>query len=163
MKGFITKIISILVIAMMIINSSLLTIISVAIDEVEKIIDESKIDANYELNIRKYVNYEVGEERGLMVQTYFKDGIEYKEGQEQVPIKATNVVINAPKVNGEYPQKVEVIVDSTKLTNGDDNGKDVNYSYNNENGELTIITENKADEKEMFILNTQQKIKMSIN
>ena len=117
MKGFITKIISILVIAMMIINSSLLTIISVAIDEVEKIIDESKIDANYELNIRKYVNYEVGEERGLMVQTYLKDGIEYKEGQEQVPIKATNVVINAPKVNGEYPQKVEVIVDSTKLTN----------------------------------------------
>ena len=147
MKGFITKIISILVIAMMIINSSLLTIISVAIDEVEKIIDESKIDANYELNIRKYVNYEVGEERGLMVQTYLKDGIEYQEGQEQVPIKATNVVINAPKVNGEYPQKVEVIVDSTKLTNGDDNGKDVNYSYNNENGELTIITENKADEK----------------
>ena len=147
MKGFITKIISILVIAMMFINSSLLTIISVAIDEVEKIIDESKIDANYELNIRKYVNYEVGEERGLMVQTYLKDGIEYQEGQEQVPIKATNVVINAPKVNGEYPQKVEVIVDSTKLTNGDDNGKDVNYSYNNENGELTIITENKADEK----------------
>lgn len=146
MKNLIAKIISILVIMLMVINSSLMLVISTAIDAVQSIIDESKINAIYELNLEKYVNYKVGDTPGLMVQANLKTGIEYQDGQEHVPIEATNVILKTPKVNEEYPEKVEVVVKSTKLTNGDEKGKDFNCSYNKDNGEIKLITENKADE-----------------
>ena len=145
--NLITKIISILVIMLMMVNSSLMLVISVAVDAVQKIIDETKINAVYELNMEKYVNYKMGDKQGTLVQTYLKTGIEYQEGQEYVPIDTSNVVINTPKINDKYPESVEVVTKSTKATNGDGSGKDVNYAYNKENGQLQIITENKADDK----------------
>ena len=145
--NLITKIISILVIMLMMVNSSLMLVISVAVDTVQKIIDETKINAVYELNMEKYVNYKIGDKQGTLVQTYLKTGIEYQEGQEYVPIDTSNVIINTPKINDKYPESVEVVTKSTKATNGDGSGKDVNYAYNKENGQLQIITENKADEK----------------
>ena len=145
--NLITKIISILVIMLMMVNSSLMLVISVAVDTVQKIIDETKINAVYELNMEKYVNYKIGDKQGTLVQTYLKTRIEYQEGQEYVPIDTSNVIINTPKINDKYPESVEVVTKSTKATNGDGSGKDVNYAYNKENGQLQIITENKADEK----------------
>ena len=145
--NLITKIISILVIMLMMVNSSLMLVISVAVDAVQKIIDETKINAVYELNMEKYVNYKMGDKQGTLVQTYLKTGIEYQEGQEYVPIDTSNVIINTPKINDKYPESVEVVTKSTKATNGDRNGKDVNYAYNKENGQLQINTENKADDK----------------
>ena len=145
--NLITKIISILVIMLMMVNSSLMLVISVAVDTVQKIIDETKINAVYELNMEKYVNYKIGDKQGTLVQTYLKTGIEYQEGQEYVPIDTSNVIINTPKINDKYPESVEVVTKSTKATNGDGSGKDVNYAYNKENGQLQIITENKADDK----------------
>ena len=145
--NLITKIISILVIMLMMVNSSLMLVISVAVDAVQKIIDETKINAVYELNMEKYVNYKIGDKQGTLVQTYLKTGIEYQEGQEYVPIDTSNVIINTPKINDKYPESVEVVTKSTKATNGDGSGKDVNYAYNKENGQLQINTENKADDK----------------
>lgn len=145
--NLITKIISILVIMLMIVNSSLMLVISVAADAVQKIIDETKTNAIYELNIEKYVNYKTGDKQGTLVQTNLKTGIEYQEEQEYAPIQETNVIINTPKINDKYPENVEIITKSTKATNGDGNGKDVNYTYNKENGQLQIIAENKADDK----------------
>lgn len=145
--NLITKIISILVIMLMMLNSSLMLVISVAVDAVQKIIDETKINAVYELNMEKYVNYKMGDKQGTLVQTYLKTGIEYQEGQEYVPIDTSNVIINTPKINDKYPESVEVVTKSTKATNGDGSGKDVNYAYNKENGQLQINTENKADDK----------------
>ena len=75
MKKLMSKIISILVIMLMVINSSLMLVISTAIDAVQSIIDESKINAIYELNLEKYVNYKVGDIPGLMVQANLKTGI----------------------------------------------------------------------------------------
>ena len=146
MKNLVAKIISILALMLMLINSSLMLVISTAIDAVQSIIDESKINAIYELNLEKYVNYKVGDTPGLMVQANLKTGIEYQDGQEYVPIEATNVILNTPKVNEEYPERVEIVAKSTKATNGDENGKDFNYAYNKDNGEIKLITENKADE-----------------
>lgn len=146
MKEVTKKIISILAIMLMLINSSLMLVISVAVDAVQNIIDESKINALYELNLDKYVNYKVEDTTGLMVQADLKTGIKYQDGQEYVPIEATNVTLNTPKVNEEYPERVEVVTKSTKSTNGDEKGKDFNYAYNKDNGEIKLITENKADE-----------------
>ncbi len=43
------------------INSSTFIIISRAIDKIENLIDENKINGNYEMNLEKYVNYELND------------------------------------------------------------------------------------------------------
>lgn len=146
MKRVIIKIFAILTIGLMLINSSLLSVISVAIDSVEKIIDKAKINAIYEMQLEKYVNYYVNDTKGVMTQLNVKTGIEYQEDEEYKPLNSTEVEINIPKLNGELPEKVEVIAKSTKATNGDENGKDFEYAYDEQNGKLSIKTQNKADE-----------------
>lgn len=147
MKRVITKIFAILTIGLMLINSSLVSVISVAIDSVEKAIDKTKINALYEMQLEKYVNYDINDTKGVMAQLNLKTGIEYQEGEEYKPLNSTEAKIDFPKINGELPEKVEVIAKSTKATNGDEKGKDFEYNYNNQTGELDIKIQNKADEK----------------
>ena len=56
MKEISKKIIAIFVIMLMIINSSLLTIISVAAEDIKNVLDKSKAEVKNEINIEKYVN-----------------------------------------------------------------------------------------------------------
>lgn len=147
MKRVITKIFAILTIGLMLINSSLLSVISVAIDSIEKAIDKTKINAIYEMQLEKYVNYDVNDTKGVMTQLNLKTGIEYQEDEEYKPLNSTKVEIDMSKINGELPEKVEVIAKSTKATNGDEKGKDFEYNYNNQTGKLDIKIQNKADEE----------------
>lgn len=147
MKRVITKIFAILTIGLMLINSSLLSVISVAIDSVEKAIDKTKINALYEMQLEKYVNYDVNDTKGVMTQLNLKTGIEYQEDEEYKPLNSTKVEIDMSKINGELPEKVEVIAKSTKATNGDEKGKDFEYNYNNQTGKLDIKIQNKVDEE----------------
>ena len=57
MKEISKKIIAIFVIMLMTINSSLLTIISVAADEIKNILDTAKVEVKNEIDVEKYVNY----------------------------------------------------------------------------------------------------------
>ena len=57
MKEISKKIIAIFVIMLMIINSSLLTIISVAAEDIKNVLDKSTAEVKNEINIEKYVNY----------------------------------------------------------------------------------------------------------
>lgn len=61
MKEIVKKVISFLVIAMLVLNSSTFIIISIAIDKIENLIDENEINGNYEMNLEKYVNYELND------------------------------------------------------------------------------------------------------
>lgn len=147
MKESIKKIFAILVLFLLIINSSFLMVVSTAIDAIEKLIDENKINQIIEVNLEKYVNYKISDEsKGTLLQTNVKTGIEYEEGEEYTPIKATKTVINLPQIDGKYPESLEVIAKSTKATNGDSNGKDMYYSYDKETGKLEIVVDNKEDE-----------------
>ena len=145
MKRVITKIFAILTIGLMLINSSLLSVISVAIDSIEKAIDKTKINAIYEMKLEKYVNYDVNDTKGVMTQLNLKTGIEYQD-EEYKPLNSTEMEMDMSKISGELPEKVEVIAKSTKATNGDENGKDFEYNYNNQTGKLSIKIQNKADE-----------------
>ena len=127
MKEFIRKTISIFAIMLMMVNSSLLLVISSAVEAVQNIIDESKINAVYELNLEKYVNFKVGDSAGLMIQTNLKTGIEYEDGHEYNPLSSTGIILNTPRINDEYPENIEIVAKSTKATNGDDSGKDFNF------------------------------------
>ena len=55
MKEISKKIIAIFVIMLMIINSSLLTIISVAAEDIKNVLDKSKAEVKNEINIEKYL------------------------------------------------------------------------------------------------------------
>lgn len=83
MKEIVKKVISFLVITMLVLNSSTFIIISRAIDKIENLIDENKINGNYEMNLEKYVNYELNDvenTNGVLLQYNLKTGIEYEEG-----------------------------------------------------------------------------------
>lgn len=87
MKEISKKIIAIFVIMLMIINSSLLTIISVAAEDIKNVLDKSKAEVKNEINIEKYVNYSFEDNKGILLKLDLKTGIEYKEDQEYKAIK----------------------------------------------------------------------------
>lgn len=147
MKESIKKIFAILVLFLLIFNSSLLTVVSTAVDEVKKLIDESKISSVIDVNLEKYVNFNISDEdKGTLVELNIKTGIEYKDDQQYVPIKATRTVTNLPQINGKYPESVDILAKSTKATNGDENGKDVYNKYDQEKGTLEILADNKEND-----------------
>ena len=146
MKEFIRKTISIFAIMLMMVNSSLLLVISSAVEVVQNIIDDSKINAVYELNLEKYVNFKVGDSAGLMIQTNLKTGIEYEDGHEYNPLSSTGIILNTPIINDEYPENIEIVAKSTKATNGDDSGKDFNYVYDNKTGKIKLVAVNEPDD-----------------
>ena len=67
MKEISKKIIAIFVIMLMIINSSLLTIISVAAEDIKNVLDKSKAEVKNEINIEKYVNYSFEDNKGILL------------------------------------------------------------------------------------------------
>lgn len=147
MKESIKKIFAILVLFLLIFNSSLLTVVSTAVDEVKKLIDVSKISSVIDVNLEKYVNFNISDEdKGTLVELNIKTGIEYKDDQQYVPIKATRTVTNLPQINGKYPESVDILAKSTKATNGDENGKDVYNKYDQEKGTLEILADNKEND-----------------
>lgn len=146
MKEFAKKVIVVLVLLVMLINSQLLLVISSAVEAVENIIDESKVNSVYEITLEKYVNYSTDSDTGVLTQFDLKTGIEYGEGQEYKPLSATEILLNLPKIEGEHPESIEIIGKSTKATNGSDTAKDFNYVYNKENGEMKIVALNNQDE-----------------
>ena len=145
MKEILKKIIAVFILMMILLNSSLLLVISTAVDEIDRIIDESKINPLYEISLDKYVNHNIENNIGTLLQFNLKTGIEYIDGEEYKPLNLTKMLLNLPKIEDEYPESIEVIGKSTKATNGSDNAKDFNFTYNKENGKLEIITENKKD------------------
>lgn len=148
MTEFMRKAIVILVLMLMLINSSLLSVISNAIEDnkPEENIDETKINPLYEINLEKYVNYKVEENSGTLVQMDLKTGIEYLDGQEYKPLNSTGVLLNLPKIENEFPENIEVIGKSTKATNGSDVAKDFQYVYDKNIGEMKIVAVNHEDE-----------------
>ena len=141
MRETIKKIMAVFAIMMLMLNSSAMVLISAAVDAIENIIDESKINGIYEINLEKYVNYkmqDVEKGAGVLLQYNLKTGIEYTDGQESKPLNSTGVLLKFPKIEDSYPEKVEVEAISTKATNGSDEAKDWTYVYDEENGEIRI-------------------------
>lgn len=146
MKDILRKTTVILILMMILLNSSLLLIISSAVDVAQEVIDESKVNVLHEINLEKYVNYAIGGDKVTLVQMNLKTGVEFGEGQNHYPIEKTDIVLNLPKIEGEYPNKVEVIGISTKATNGNEDAKDIKNVYNSKTGEMKIETSNSINE-----------------
>ncbi len=94
--------------------------------------------------ITKYLPYQSGEEYGVLVQSKIKNNIK----DNILPVANTRLEISSPIIKDQKPQRIAVIANSTKATNGKENGKEFtadNYSYNAETGIVSIQVSNTAD------------------
>lgn len=136
----------ILLLLLMVLSANSKFLMSVA-SESERSINKDNIATTSNVVLEKYINYEDGEQKGLLVQYSVDAGIEYKNNENYVPLAATGILINAPKIENEFPTNVEIIAKSTLLTNGSNKGKDYKFVYKKETGEIAIVTSNNKNEE----------------
>ena len=142
------KLYCILMLIVLLLNSSVMLIISEAVDAIndnkENTTDE-KVKTLAEINLTKYENFDTTTEKndsgskGVLVQFNLKTGIQYEEGEEYIPIKKTGTNIDLPWIGDYKPSRVEVITKSTQSTNGK---KEAKYEYHSSTGILQIVAEN---------------------
>ena len=141
-----TKLVAMFIVLTMLVSSGFALMSFSSTNASSNGIDVSKINGLVEVNLEKYVNYNVESKKGTLVQLDVKNGIQFNEGEEYVPLTASGVLINTPQINGEFPESVEVIPCSTLLTNGSNQGKDFVKEYDSSTGIIKIVTNNNPDE-----------------
>ena len=138
------KLCCIVMLMIFLLNSSIMILISEAIDVIQTNLEE-KVKALAEINLTKYENFDTTTEnsdtgsKGVLVQFNLKTGIEFAEGEEYIPIQETTTNINLPWIGNYKPERVEVLTKSTQATNG---GKEASYEYHASTGTLSITAEN---------------------
>ncbi len=103
----------------------------------------STAKAKLEYEITKYIPYSANSVSKLITQGKITSYVE----NSVLPIKNTNIEVNAPKINNKYPETVTVVANSTNATNGDANGDNFsknNWSYDSTTGKITITVNNNA-------------------
>ena len=101
-------------------------------------------ESELKLEESKYIPYQNNQDMGLMVQTKITSAV--KDGS--LPIRTTKLQVQVPTINNVKPSSVTVVALKTEATNGKSNGLDFtnnNYSYDAENGIITITIENMGD------------------
>lgn len=92
----------------------------------------------------KYIPYAENGNLGVLVQTKISSNIK----DATLPIKTTNIEVTAPTINSTYPTSATVVALKTEATNGKTDGLDfgnANYTYNAEDGKVSINTSNLED------------------
>lgn len=103
----------------------------------------STAKAKLDYEITKYIPYSANNVSKLITQGKITSYVE----NSVLPIKNTNIEVNAPKINNKYPETVTVVANSTNATNGDVNGDNFskdNWSYDSATGKITITVNNNA-------------------
>ena len=158
---------TIIVIAALVFSGLLLTAISRTNASSDDDVDTSKMKSMLEVNLEKYVNYDVKDEKGVLVELDVKTGIKYEEGQDNVALAKTLVALVAPTINGELPESVELLPISSKATNGNVEVKpgDITFNYykdkmeSKEAGRIEITIHNNPDENGTFHGTTEKDAK----
>jgi len=113
---------------------------------------KDKRAVDLETEVTKYIQYGQDNAKGIILQTLVK--VDSSAEENSLPVKETELKIEAPKINGTSASNVIVIANSTKGTNGK-SAEDVNFDNNNwyfdsEQNVLRITTQN---EKELVEVN----------
>lgn len=100
-----------------------------------------------EQQLVRFIPYEVKEEKGTILQTLVRSGIE----NNVLPIEETKITLTVPQVNGKNPASVNVIPNGTLETNGQakENFLNDNWSYDTKTGSLVITVKNDAQENKV--------------
>ena len=103
----------------------------------------NNVISNIDENVQKYIKYE----NKSIIETKVTSTL----NENVLPIKNTNINIQAPKINNNLPEEVRIHANSTVATNGMLNGDSFsaeNWNYNKETGEITINVENAPTQEE---------------
>lgn len=105
-----------------------------------------EIQADIELS--KYVQYDTNGAKGVIVKAKISEG-DSQDKEKYKPVQNKTITVQASKINGEMPERVKVIANSTKAINGKD-GAEVefsndNWNYDKDSGLLTISLENNSN------------------
>ncbi len=134
------------------------------IDKVIKTRNEWKAEVTpvLEESLIRFIPYAVGEKSGTILQTLVKSGI----NENVLPIEETKITIQVPTMNGQNPESVNVIPNAVLGTNGmkvEDFGVN-NWNYDSENGIITIIIKNEANENKVsWLKNIQDEFVITYN
>ena len=147
------KILSILILIVLLLNSSLLMVISEAVSTISEEMNVKEgtdvAETLIEMQPNKYINYDTTTpdsdtgSKGALIQINVKTGILYHEYYLYGPITKSTTTVQAPELAGMKPERAEVIVKSTKATNG---GSSASYEYDADTGVLKITAENNPGE-----------------
>lgn len=147
------KILSILILIVLLLNSSLLMVISEAVSTISEEMNSKEgtnvAETLIEMQPNKYINYDTTTpdsntgSKGALIQINVKTGILYHEYYLYGPITKSTTTVQAPELAGMKPERAEVIVKSTKATNG---GSSASYEYDADTGVLKITAENNPGE-----------------
>ncbi|MBR0490792.1 MAG: hypothetical protein IJJ82_01945 [Clostridia bacterium] len=147
MKEKLNKIRGLIILLLLVVLSANSNLLFSIAKESEQSINTENIVATSNVVLEKYINYESETEKGLLMQYSVDVGTEYKNDENHVPLVATGLLFNAPKVENEFPETVNIIAKSTLLTNGSDEGKDYKFVYRKETGAIAIVTSNNQNEE----------------
>ncbi|MCI8655333.1 MAG: hypothetical protein HFJ48_05645 [Clostridia bacterium] len=120
------KICSILILIVLLLNSSVMVLISEAVEAVSEMLaaNENNIQTTQQVALEKYINYANELERGTMVQLKARVGIQEEpngleaESKEEIYLEGTTVQIECPKILEKVPTRVEVIGKEAEYANG---------------------------------------------
>lgn len=101
-----------------------------------------EIDVNGEMS--KYIPYQKGEEYGVLVQIKINASVL----ENSVPVSQTSLEITLPSINDQKPQRVSVVANTTKASNGQEDGISFsknNYQYDVETAKLIVNVKNEED------------------
>ena len=118
---------------------------SVSKEITNKLLWQGNAEVELEAELTKYIPYATGEQYGVLLQTKINSGII----DSKLPIKKTELKVQAPEINGIKPTAVKVIANHTKATNGALDGVDFtqdNYTYEATTGIVTITVSNHTNE-----------------
>lgn len=95
-------------------------------------------EVNLEQGVIKYVPYEQGEEKGIVLQTKIKANL----NNSNLPIEKTKIQTTIPTINGISPKNIYVTADTTESTNGK-KGEDItNLNWNKKEETINIEVTN---------------------
>lgn len=120
------RICSILILIVLLLNSSVMVLISQAVDAVAEILstEDNNIQSTQDISIDKYINYANNLEKGTMIQLKVKVGLQKGQSEqaiqelEETYINERTITIESPKISNKIPTRVEVIGKESNYANG---------------------------------------------
>lgn len=105
----------------------------------------SEKEAMLDMQVSKFIPYEINGKKGVMLQTILNTGLK----DNVLPIKSEKIEISVPMIDNIKPETITVVPNTTKSINGEEeviSFTSENYAYSKEEGKLTITVENKENE-----------------
>ncbi len=123
---------------------------------------EAELELDLNTEVTKYIPFNQNENYGVLIQTKIISRLK----DHVLPVSSTELLVNVPELEGEKPQSVNVIANTTTNTNQDENGKNFNssnYEYNQEQGTLIIKTLNEEDQNGKIANNSEGQDEYIVN